>query len=216
MDADFNKIIKIYKIMLNKVNNKDCNRCVLIAKRENKFYITVSGIEDFSDAQKAINNLTIDVEKSLHSMYDKEHILEYACISDQVLYENLTDDLENGIHSAMIPYGNVKNAKYNHRKFSCCERKLLAKFDNNISNLMLMNYIICKYTPCYMCYPFVKTLPNFYAYDSQNIYKIIMPNNFIIAKLSNEYRLLLELTNDNCNISIDTGDNYLFVKKKIN
>lgn len=213
MNPNFDDIIKNYQQFINICEASYGNRCIICAKYSNDFYITISGYDYFEDANKVIDNLKKDIEKTISNMYDSGKTLEYVEMPDNVIYENIIIDLNNGVKSKFETYGKVKNTNFNHRKFSCCERKLLAKFDNNISNLMLFDYIICKYEPCYMCYPFVKNLPNFYVYNDINIYKIIMPNNFIIAELSIDYKLLLELTGDNK--KIDIGDNYLFVKEII-
>lgn len=228
-DEAIKKALDIFSECVRCLKDNGRNRCLLIAKSKENFIYSVSGICDGIDDAGKLYKIRKDINGKLNELIGKvfpkitfrktKRIVEYASMDDNVLFKDEFVKEGIGRQYNFEKFGNIKNGIYNHRHYSCVERKLLAKFENSLTEIGDCDYIVCRYLPCKYCYWVVQSLSNFYVFGNGEMFRIMIPQNFNfnVVALSVDQRLLIEIL-DNChndNKDVGIGPNYIYVKESV-
>lgn len=209
------------------------NKCLLIAKEKIDdsspvYYVVVSGTYVKGDEYEKLQQILIDAADEAKNILEKfqntAKVLKID-IRDPKMEQTLTQvsnfDSERRL---VISYITEKENRSNHillahkRTFSCCERKLLAYFDNDLTRFRELSYIVCRYEPCHRCYWLMKDQPNLYRYEKEGIYQILINRILTTVDLSNNPALCLYLClNSDCfneKYRFRGGENYSYIEIK--
>ena len=220
------KLTERYKDFISemtKLGSKKRRKCLLIGKKKNEFYMAVSGTDDYDKEKPYVEQLRVILEKLLTEIYPFESSsmsLNVIKTSNNVIFRNVKAQNVNLNNCEFEYFGEIKwEGKEDRLKdFTCCERKLLAKFDNSITKLNNFDFLICRYKPCEKCYWIVQHLTNFYVVDGDEAYKMIIPSNICITSKSIS---LPDLSKNELHkfsmerLKIEVWKNYLFIKEPI-
>lgn len=231
-DTELKNIVDKFPEFIKCLKDKE-NKCILIAKFHkfiNKkncyfYYLSISGTDDTPEFKKNYHigiNICNEIKHIFKNLY-KENIpsIEYVYMKDNVLFKEVLAKEGYGKTFDFVSYKDAKqNSNFNHRHYSCVERKLLAFFENDLIKMDECDYIICRYEPCKYCYWVAQSLTNFYVFGDGKAYRIFIPENLKLIKndLTDEQKLLLILDGNGHNYNYNTmsfSANYLFIKEPL-
>ncbi len=156
------------------------NRCLLFGKLGEDVYFTISGIHDhFKEAIPGYEEAREDIEGLLQGPEMKGFLLDgspnliYAPACKEILLYDKADFWEKNPKGGKTLEWARQNKLAIEDSFSCCERKLDAFLNHSglgFPKLKDFEFLLCRYLPCFRCYPAVKGLTNFYVYGEKDCY----------------------------------------------
>lgn len=171
---EFNEL----KEKLNQVLEKDKKnrKCLLIAEKDDNFYISISGFNLDESYSLKVNKIYNELINALKE-YKINNIIQCERLSIVMseFYVIKNNKIQKNILTMLEAY--IKGIYYTKRDFSCCEKKLLAKLNNDLASFKSLKYIICRYDPCEKCYWLMKGFPKLFIIRSDEIYHFTIPSN---------------------------------------
>lgn len=202
-------------------------RCLLLAKKGEIFYFTVSGTiikdakdrKEYEDLVSEMRNKTEEAILNLGLGEKNKFEMVTVPVTDSILFKDEQYGTGSGPSVRYAAYRSPSNpdARGKAFDFSCVERKLLSYFGNSKTALAECEYLICRYIPCWRCAWAVTGLPNFFCFGCKKPFRLVMTEGMplICHQLSMSDGVLVTLNNATVfgdENPFGVGPNYTFVK----
>ncbi len=234
MNGIINNALKAFGDFVPVMRDKENVKCVLLAKKRDEILVAISGMDNQEerDPMKQMQDQNSLLGMIREALCDsgvlknaKKGVPSYPVvipIGGDVFYKD-TRFNENGVKEERCEFlsdfgGQLP--KDRRRDFSCVEKKLLAWSNNSKSEMSKLDWIICRYTPCWRCKEIAEDLPNFYCFGAGEAYNLIIESNphLVCFKLNDSENLFLQVTAADGLVAgkyIDFDSGYVFIKNFI-